>query len=401
MSSLTHRTIHFASATSERLDTRAAVREATAALAVDRPEPPDLVLVYASPHHAGSFAAIAGLIRETLGDTRIAGCSAVGVIGAGRELEHREALSITAAWLPHTRVRVVHVPVVPNTDAPEAFTTLVGATDSAVPHFLIFADPQTEGVERLLRGLDGAYPNSIKAGGLASGPQSDRGVTLFVDDRLEASGALLVVLDGGVELHTVVAQGCRPVGDASIVTRSRGNVIQETNAGKPSDVLRKLYDNLSARDQTLFNSSLFLGVEMRNQTKSYTTGDFLVRNILGVDRETGAMAIDTRVQDYQVVQFQLRDKDTSSQDLAQRLRVLSMSDAAPRIAGALLFSCSGRGERLYGAPHHDSDAFARRVSSVSLSGFFCNGEVGPVGGQTFVHGYTSVFVIFCAPAQPT
>lgn len=191
------------------------------------------------------------------------------------------------------------------------------------------------------------------------------------------------------------------MGDAAIVTRSRGNIIQETNAGKPSEVLRKLYDKLNARDQSLFNTSLFLGVEMRNQSKSYTTGDFLVRNILGVDRESGAMAIDTRVQDYQVVQFQLRDKETSSQDLAQRLRALSLSDAAPRIEGALLFSCMGRGERLYGTPHHDSDSFAKRVSSVSLSGFFCSGEIGPVGDKTFVHGYTSVFVIFCAPPQPT
>jgi small ligand-binding sensory domain FIST len=225
----------------------------------------------------------------------------------------------------------------------------------------------------------------------------ERPAALLVGDRVHHGGALLCTLEGECELLTLVAQGCRPVGQQFIVTRSRGNVIQELNAGKPTEVLRKLYDGLDAHDHALFNTSLFIGVERGSKHGRFEHGDFLIRNVLGIDPEAGAMATDVRLGEYQVVQFHLRDRDAAAQDLVRHLRAPALAATASRARGALLFSCVGRGERLYGVPNHDTDAFLKRLGPMSVSGMFCNGEIGPVGGKTFVHGHTSVFGVFSEP----
>jgi small ligand-binding sensory domain FIST len=386
--------MEWVSAVSERVDTREAVREAALALMADHDRPPDLVLAFVSPHHSANYRKLPIWVQEDLRPGTFAGCSAAGVIGGGRELENREALSLTAAWLPDSRVRMCHVEI--NPDRPDTVWPRLLETAPAEASCLItLVDPYSFDAEGLLDGLDRAYPSTRKLGGLVSGGAEQRATALFAGTDLLREGALVLALSGNWDLHTVVAQGCRPVGEPFIVTRARGNVIRELNAGKPAEVLRRLYENMSARDHTLFNTSLFLGIDMGDQKSRYQAGDFLIRNVLGIDPDSGAMAIDAKVRDYQVVQFHLRDNEASAQDLIQRLRALSAAHPPEKIRGALLFSCLGRGERLYGSPNHDSDAFAQRVSPVSLSGFFSNGEIGPVGPKTYLHGYTSVFAVFC------
>jgi len=386
--------MEWVSAVSERVDTREAVREAALALMSDHDRPPDLVLAFVSPHHAASYRELPGWVYEALRPGVFAGCSAAGVIGGGRELENREALSLTAAWLPGSQVSLAHVEV--NPDSPESvWPKLLETAPREASCLLTLVDPFSFDAEGLLDGLDRAYPNTCKLGGLVGGAADRRATALFAGpDRLH-EGALVLALTGPWELRTVVAQGCRPVGEPFIVTRARGNVIRELNAGKPAEVLRKLYEVMTPRDHALFNTSLFLGIDMGDQRSRYGAGDFLIRNVLGIDPESGAMAIDARVRDYQVVQFHLRDNEASAQDLIQRLRALTAAQPSEQIRGALLVSCLGRGERLYGMPNHDSDTFAQRVSPVSLSGFFSNGEIGPVGPKTYLHGYTSVFALFC------
>jgi small ligand-binding sensory domain FIST len=155
------------------------------------------------------------------------------------------------------------------------------------------------------------------------------------------------------------------------------------------------------RDRELFRSSLFLGIEMKEALAEYHPGDFLVRNLVGLDARSGALVVGARLHDGQVVQFHLRDAETSARDLEERLaRYRSALPAPPSDAGALLFSCLGRGQFLYGRPDHDSAAFARHLGRIPLAGFFCNGEIGPVEGRTFLHGYTSAFAIFRRPRRP-
>jgi small ligand-binding sensory domain FIST len=386
----------WASAVSQRVDSRTAIKEALRTLMAERSRPPDLVFAFVSQHHAAAYEQVPGWLREELGDTVIAGCSAGGVIGGGCELEGREAISLTGGWLPDVRVRVHHITEPVQNPSREVWSEVLGLAPNEPCQFLLIIDPYTCEVDELLPSLDGAFPNACKVGGLASAGAGDQPVALFAGDELHRGGALIVTLQGPYELRAVVSQSCRPVGEPYIVTRANGNVIKELNAGKPAEVLRKVYDAMNARDHSLFNTSLFLGMDRGDNRTRYESGDFLIRNILGIDPDSGALAVDARVNPYQVVQFHLRDRDTASQDLSQRLRELTRSDIPPRVRGALLFSCLGRGERLYGVANHDSDAFARRVGPVSLSGFFSDGEIGPVDGKTCLHGYASVFAVFCS-----
>mgnify|MGYP003428916975 FL=1 len=390
--------MHWASAVSERVDTYTAIKEAARALRVGQPEPPDLVFAFVSSHHADNYERVSDWVREELGEATLVGCSAAGVIGGGHELEGREGLALIAGWWRGVQVRVGHVAeFVPGTH--QEWVEYLEIDPAQKCHFLLFADSVTCDIDVVLQSLDTAFPGTIKAGGMANAGSEDSPAALFAHGDLLEGGAVVVALQGAIELHAVVSQGCRPVGEPYIVTRARGNVIKELNAGRPAEVLRRIYETLNPRDLALFNTSMFLGMDLGSEdTRSrYDRGDFLIRNILGIDPESGALAVDSRVDPYQVVQFHMRDRETAAADLNVRLRDLARSELGPQIRGALMFSCVGRGERLFGSPNHDSDLFTRRVGPRALSGFFCNGEVGPVGERTCMHGYTSVFAVFCEP----
>jgi small ligand-binding sensory domain FIST len=387
--------MEWASAVSGRVDSRTALKEALRALMSERRRPPDVVLVFVSQHHASACEQIAGWLRDELPGAVVAGCSATGVIGGGTELEGREAVSLTGGWLPGVQVRVHHLPEPPEEPSPAFWITYMGLNPADPCHFMLIVDPFGFELDPLLRSLDAAFPESSKFGGLASGTDGEQPVALIAGGQVHRGGALVLSFQGSYELRTVVSQGCRPVGEPFIVTRASGNVIKELNTGKPADVLRRVYTAMNARDHSLFNTSLFLGLGIGEGTH-FASGDFLIRNVLGIDPDSGAMAIDARIEAYQVAQFHLRDHETAAQDLSQRLRELTRGELAAGVRGALMFSCLGRGERLYGVANHDSDAFARRVGPVSLSGFFCSGEIGPVGAKTYLHGYTSVFAVFCS-----
>jgi small ligand-binding sensory domain FIST len=389
--------MQWVSAVSERVDTFTAVKEAARVVRAARDEPPDLLFVFISPHHADSYEHVAGWIEEELGDAPVVGCSVSGVIGGGQELENREAVAMTAAWLPKVSVRVGHVAeFLPATR--EEWLEYLELDPKSPTQFVLLVDSVTCDIDVVLQSLDGAFPAACKVGGLAS-PSPEQPAALFAHGDVLSGGAIVVALQGACEMRAVVAQGCRPLAEPFIVTRVRGNVIKELNAGKPADVLRRIYDGMNARDLALFNTSLFLGVDFGGESERsrYDRGDFLIRNILGIDPDSGALAVDTQLEDYQVVQFHMRDNSTAADELTQKLRDLTRSEIAPRIRGALMFSCSGRGERLFGVPNHDSDCFAKRVGPVALTGFFSSGEVGPVGDKSCLHGYTSVFAVFCTP----
>jgi small ligand-binding sensory domain FIST len=207
---------------------------------------------------------------------------------------------------------------------------------------------------------------------------------------LQRVGAVGVAMSGNLVVDTIVAQGCRPIGDPMPITRADGHVVRELGGKEPVAVMRAMYEALDKRDKELFKHSLFVGLEMESGEIEFR-GDFLVRNIVGVDTSSGALAVGARVRPWQVLQFLLRDAKTAEQDLSARLERFR----GPTPAGALMFSCVGRGEGLFGRADHDTDLFRARVGSgVPLGGFFGNGEIGPVGGKTFLHGHTSAFGLF-------
>jgi small ligand-binding sensory domain FIST len=357
---------------------------------------PDLLLVFASNHHEPAYGAISRGLNSAFSGACLLGCSGGGVIGAGAEVEGGPGLSVTAATLPGVDIHCFHLVAgdLPSPDAePSVWLEAFGLEGGGQPCFVLIPDPYTTPAETLVRGLDAAFPDAPKIGGLASGGQSPGSNALFLRDRVHRAGAIGIALSGNITLDTIVAQGCRPIGNPMIVTRCEGNLIQEMDGRPPLSVLQETYDQLDEADRELFRTALFCGVEMRD-TVEHQEGEYLIRNVLGIRDEGDGVFVGQVLRPWQVVQFHVRDARTSHEDLYAVLERYQREVRGRPIDGAVLFSCLGRGEDLYGHPNHDSDALREHLGPIPLGGFFCNGEIGPVQGVTYLHGYTSAFGLF-------
>ena len=229
---------------------------------------------------------------------------------------------------------------------------------------------------------------------MASGGQQPGSNALMLDGEVHRSGAVGLAFQGDVVIDTIVAQGCRPIGKPMNLTRCKDNVLLELDGSPALEVLRDLYQVLSERDRELARNSLFLGVVMDEFQEYPQLGDFLIRNIVGMDPRSGALAIGERLREGQIVQFHLRDAQTSTEDLTAMVNQYRDRYRETGVEGALLFSCLGRGVYLYGQPDHDTGIFRDLMGEIPVGGFFCNGEIGPVQGTTYLHGYTSSFGLF-------
>ena len=392
----------WASAVSDRQTLEEAVDECVSSIQDQNWEgSPDLAVIFLSAHFAAQYRDLPAMIRDKLGQTLLFGCSAGGVIGAGREIEHRPGFSLTVADLPGVELHPFHLQGgdLPDLDAsPEEWSKTLGLPAENDPAFLLLVDPFSFPAQNFLLGLDYGFSRSTKVGGMASGSQRGGENALFLGDIVHQSGAIGIAMDGNVAVDTIVAQGCRPVGDLMCITKSQQNMLLELDQRPPLEVLRELFTSSKERDQELMQHSLFLGMVMDDFNDEPRQGDFLIRNVIGMDGRSGSMAIGENLREGQRVQFHLRDAWTSADDLSALLTRYVDENQATQGRGALLFSCLGRGENLYGRPDHDTDLFRDKIGEVPLGGFFCNGEIGPVGGTTFLHGYTSSFGIF-RPAQ--
>ena len=356
-----------------------------------------LTVIFVSPNFKLHYERIPGLIREWMDPGMLLGCSGGGVIGNSIEVEQNPAFSITSAHLPGVEVQSIQSDTLnlPDQDtAPSVWRDWLGVKVENKPHFIFLADPFTFRGEEFLAGVDFAYPNSKKVGGLASGAHAQGGNALYLGDEVLTKGVVGIALSGKIEVDTIVAQGCRPIGKPMKITRCKQGLLQGLEGAVPMNVLQELHDTLSEHDQSLMQTSLFLGIEMDALKENPVQGDFLIRNLMGADRDTGAISIGAALREGQLVQFHLRDKKMSAEDLSELLNRYQSNPKSKDASGALLFSCLGRGQYLYGKANHDTDMFQDKLGKIPLGGFFCNGEIGPVGNATFLHGYTSSFGIF-------
>ena len=362
--------------------------------------PIDLAFCFVAPQLASECQLIPEMVQTELKARTFAGCTAGGIIGGGEELEQVAAISLSAASLPDVKISTFHIEDdgLPDMDAaPQKWEELLGVSAVDAPDFILLPDPFTFRIDALCQGLDYAFPQSIKVGGLASGAHEPGKNCLFLNDKTYKSGAVGMALSGNIVLETIVAQGCRPVGRTFRVTKCKNNVLLELD-GKPAvQALYEVLEGLTKKDQQLAKYSLFLGVVMDEFKDNFKPGDFLIRNILGLEPTSGALLVGEVLRNERTIQFHLRDADTSSDDLRALLKQYKEAHSE-KPEGALLFSCLGRGEHLYGSANHDSDCFKDYLGQIPLSGFFCNGEIGPVGGTTFLHGYTSSFGLFRSKA---
>lgn len=359
--------------------------------------PVHLTIIFVSPQYKNKYEEIPKLIRKRIDPGHILGCSAGGIIGDGREVEQQQALSITCANLPDVEIKGIHTDTMklPDQDtAPGVWREWLGIDVGKKPNFIFLADPFSFRGEEFLSGIDFAYPNSGKVGGLASGAQMQGENALYLDNKIYHNGLVGLALSGNIDMDTIVAQGCRPIGEPIKISKCEGTLLQKMNGQPPLELLQRIYDGLDENDKGLVQSSLFLGIEMDPLKDNPQQGDFLIRNIMGVNRDDGGIQIGAMLREGQLVQFHLRDKAMSAEDLEMILNRYSKNKNTQEACGALLFSCLGRGQYLYGVPNHDSDMFRDKLGEIPLGGFFCNGEIGPVGKTTFLHGYTSSFGIF-------
>jgi small ligand-binding sensory domain FIST len=359
------------------------------------PGPVSLTLAFVTPHFACFYPRLYGLVSCYLEPETFLGCSGGGVIGGGEEVERAPAVTLISARLPDVHLTPFHVSgPLPDLDGPpDAWERLIGVRAQDEPQFVLLADPFSGRPEALLAGLDYAFPNSPKIGGLASGATSPGLNALFLDDRTFSEGSVGVALSGDVAIDAVVAQGCRPVGELMRVTGCRGNFLYELDGRPAFEVLQELFAALDERDRQLASTALFVGVLMDEFRKESQVGDFLIRNLLGMDPRRGAIAVGENLQEGMRLRFHVRDAQTSAEDLHTMLK--SYEKTLPgSVSGALLFSCLGRGVGLYGLPNFDTSVFREYLGDVPVGGFFCNGEIGPVSGATFLHGYTSSFGLF-------
>lgn len=354
---------------------------------------PDLVLVFPTAEHNEHLEELLDYLQLQLEAPLMLGSTGGGIIGAGEELEMQVGLAVMAAHLPGVDLQPFYLKPQQMQD-PKNLRELIGVNWEEEACFLIFAHPPST-PEPIYQALDDAYPKSPKVGGLSSGGSDPSGFGLIRNGRVLREGLLGLALSGNIVMDTLVAQGCRPIGKPMFITRCQENLILELNEAPVNQVLQKLFSELDEGDRALFRSSLFCGLEMRPMQDSYAQGDFLMRNILGFEPNTGGLGIGAYIQEASVVQFHVRDANTSREDLLARL-VAYKEKVSDNPEGILLFSCMGRGQYLYGESNHDTRCIESQFGELPIGGFFCNGEIGQVHMRTFLHGYTSSIALMRA-----
>ena len=390
----------WASFVSEEPFLEAALRQAAAEIVRQlEGAPADLLLVFVSPHHEKDYPELSGTLRLFFPTATIIGCTGGGVVGGGREIEHATAISVTAAALPGVRLRPFYLDQDQTElleQEPSLWPELLDLGGEEPVHFVLLPDPHSCDARALLSSLDNAFPRSVKTGGLASGAVQPNDNALFLNESVYAEGAVGLAMAGALDVDTIVAQGCRPIGAPLFVTRVFRNRILELDGRRPTDLLSEVFAELPAPDRAVFRHSVCIGVVMKQGLSEYGHGDFLIRNLMGIDTETGVIMVGETLERGQVVQFHLRDAASSARDLEQLLKEYKQL-GGPDPEGALLFSCLGRGATLYGEAHHDSRMIAHHLGPVPIGGFFCSGEIGPVHRKTFLHGFTSSIALFRSP----
>jgi small ligand-binding sensory domain FIST len=368
-------------------------------------DPPDAAFVFLSGYSPSQVEAAAEEIVRRTGARNLLGCTAGGVVGGGREVEHRPAISLTLASLPDVDIQPFYInsQEYPDGDAPPSeWHQRLGVRPGPNLSFVVVPEPFSADPQRLIDGLDYAYPGAAKIGGLASGGSAEGINRLLLNGKFYRNGTVGFALSGAIEVGTAVAQGCKPVGASGKVTKARGPFLIEIDNRPALEFVREQVEALSEEDRELARVSLFFGIAMDPfHDGPPAAGDFLIRNIMGVDAQRGYVAIGAELTLGRVLQLHVRDRRTSEDDLVAVLRRVvepaggtGWKEPGASPAGALMFSCLGRGRHLYGEADKDTRLFQGVVGEVPLGGFFCNGEIGPVSGDTHLHGFTSSFGLF-------
>ena len=321
----------------------------------------------------------------------LVGCSGGGIISTGAEAESISGFSLLMLHLPQTHLQPFSfsAATAPDWEDRGAWRRAAGNEDADA--WFLLAHPMTVPLEQWLATWSEAFPGAPCIGGIASGGDSGEEIFVF-RDREPLDGGIALGFRGGVKINTVVSQGCRPIGEALPVTGAEQNIIQTLGSRPACQVLDDAFQSLSTKEKARARGNLFAGLAMTEYRDEFHRGDFLIRNILGADQSSGAVAVAALPRIGQTVQYQLRDARAADDDLRHLAGLLAADGLKP--FASLVFSCGGRGRALFGEANHDAGVLADIFTPHPSAGFFCNGEIGPVGGKNFVHGYTVSAALF-------
>ena len=356
--------------------------------------PVDLAAVFLSAHHADHVETVAKELVRLLGTSNVIGCTGESIIGAAQEAEDTPAISLWLAHLPGTTVLPMHLEFQRTPDG----GSIVGWNEQLPETWpehaasLVLAEPFTFPTDLLLERINEDQPGKPVIGGMASGSYQPGENRLILGDRVLESGAVFVYVHGNVRIRTIVSQGCRPIGDPFVITKAERNVIYELGGLPALPQLEKIYQTLPVTDQKLVSRGLHIGRVVDEYQQERSQGDFVVRNVVGIDKESGALMVGDYVKPGQTVKFHVRDEFSASAELKQLAADLTKQGGSPQ--SALTFTCNGRGLKLFSQPHHDANCLKHAFGPIPHAGFFAAGEIGPIAGKNFLHGFTASVAVW-------
>jgi small ligand-binding sensory domain FIST len=355
----------------------------------------DLAFVFLSADHLGEADEAVAAVRDELAPRELVGCVAQGVIAGPRELEEGPGVAVWGASLPNAEIETFHAVAFGLDDG----LGIAGFPDLDEPPSLvtILADPFTFPAAPFLAALGEHHPDLPVVGGLASAGSESGTQALLLGDRVVDEGAVGAVVSG-VRVRTLVSQGCTPIGREAVITGAEGNVVHELAGERALDRLRVDLESIPAEQQRLvLAGGLLVGLVIDENRSEYLRGDYLIRGLVGIDEDSGTIAVGEPVRVGQTLRFHVRDATSADEDLRA---ALTHALTGARGAGALLFTCNGRGTNMFSEPDHDARLVDEAIRGGPLAGFFCAGEIGPVGGRAFLHGFTATLALFLEDAVP-
>jgi small ligand-binding sensory domain FIST len=355
-----------------------------------------LGLVFISPKLFPHASQILEILRVHGRIPLLVGCSSPGLIAADHEFEDDPGLTLALYSLPGAELHAFHFTQsqVEEANGPGYWQMESGVNADQTNGWLVFIDPFHLDAESWLRSWNEAYAPLPVLGGLASGESTAHQTQLYLNGEVHQEGGVALSVGGKVKLHGVISQGCTPIGETWTLTKVDGHLIHEI-ANRPAyDVLAETFNALSVEDQQKSRGNLLIGLVVNEYLQEFRRGDFLVRNLLGADPNSGGIAVGALPRLGQSIQFHRRDAQAATEDMQALLARAEEQLAGQEILGGCLCCCNGRGQNLFGEPSHDTRIIQKTIGPLPLAGFFCNGEIGPVGESNFLHGYTASLALF-------
>ena len=324
----------------------------------------------------------------------LVGSVGAGLIGRNQEAEGVDGMSLLLLSLPQTKLTPVLISTeqIEESTGPGYWQMETGLGPDDVDSWIVLANPFAPDLERWLAEWNLAFPDAPSIGGLSSGGGEGSDTSLLLDGNPLDAAVLALAVKGG-NVRTIVSQGCKPVGEPFTITHAEDNLVYALGSRPAYQVLSETFNGLSDDEKERARGNLFAGLAASEYVADLKRGDFLVRNLLGADPQTGAVAIGARARTGQTLQYQLRDKITAHADLVELATINGLQGCEP--FASLVFSCNGRGHRFFDVPDHDASTLAEIFGPVPSAGLFCNGEIGPIGKASYLHGYTASVALFC------